>query len=374
MDDLAAVAAGSKPAAIYNRSDMDHPEFVEIFNTIARTPGMAARGMEHDMFAGRKENVEELLRIWEQGGERDHRRIGELLGYPPEVIENFLQRMWNKMLFPRTGISRKSFYQLPCKKNAYKFLTRRKAVDPIDPEIPESPMEEIPDVLPEAVQSSPPDDMPPLEPVATVEYDDENAIPPRTDEQQWAETLKQDPSPTTLQVYADWLEERGNPNAELIRGLLKPRKSKDLWAKIDELWGDVREGGDDIKWIRFSLMRIVPIAYYAFDWNIPPSRAYSLVRMLNTRELVGEASPREGLRGRVAEDILQRANSMIGGYGTEAIQGDHWDNYYGEAVAEYVNMGDTYDLTVLYDVPRDRFLITSYGDWVERNQERYGIQ
>lgn len=34
---------------------------------------------------------------------------------------------------------------------------------------------------------------------------------------------------------------------------------------------------------------------------------------------------------------------------------------------EYCNTGDTYQWTVCYDYTRDKFVITSYGDWIERN-------
>lgn len=39
-------------------------------------------------------------------------------------------------------------------------------------------------------------------------------------------------------------------------------------------------------------------------------------------------------------------------------------------VALYVNCGDTYDPTLLYDVERRTFLLTSYGDWVETAERK----
>ena len=35
------------------------------------------------------------------------------------------------------------------------------------------------------------------------------------------------------------------------------------------------------------------------------------------------------------------------------------------AVASYVNMGDTYVATILYDIEKGEFFVTSWGDWVE---------
>lgn len=66
------------------------------------------------------------------------------------------------------------------------------------------------------------------------------------------------------------------------------------------------------------------------------------------------------------DDQLEACNDILGGCGVEAITANaHVNGYYMEAVALYVNMGDTYDATVLYDTARERFYVTCYGDWVE---------
>jgi hypothetical protein len=71
---------------------------------------------------------------------------------------------------------------------------------------------------------------------------------------------------------------------------------------------------------------------------------------------------------------LQLADKLMNANGIEAIRGDyHVDNYYYDIVALYVNTGDTYNGTLLYETEKDRFLVTSYGDWVEANERRYRI-
>lgn len=72
------------------------------------------------------------------------------------------------------------------------------------------------------------------------------------------------------------------------------------------------------------------------------------------------------------EAVLEHVNKLIGGHGTEVIRDENaWDGYYGDAVAEYVNMGDTYDVTLLYDTRDYEFHLTSWGDWYEAyEQER----
>ncbi len=68
---------------------------------------------------------------------------------------------------------------------------------------------------------------------------------------------------------------------------------------------------------------------------------------------------------------LKLADRMMEAHGVEVIRGEGWHNYYGDAAALYVNTGDTYTGTLLYDVDKDRFYATTYGDWV-KSQERSG--
>lgn len=68
---------------------------------------------------------------------------------------------------------------------------------------------------------------------------------------------------------------------------------------------------------------------------------------------------------------LEDANRILVGYGVEAITAPdaHVDGYYYDIVALYVNMGDTYSPTVIYDTEREKFYIESWGDWVEKQEQ-----
>jgi hypothetical protein len=76
---------------------------------------------------------------------------------------------------------------------------------------------------------------------------------------------------------------------------------------------------------------------------------------------------------RAVDSQMKVINSILEGYGVESIRGRTWDNYFTDSCALYVNMGDTYALTIIYDVPKQKFVVTTWGQWVEKYQYKYGI-
>jgi hypothetical protein len=70
------------------------------------------------------------------------------------------------------------------------------------------------------------------------------------------------------------------------------------------------------------------------------------------------------------ELIMCALAQELGGFGTEVINGRYVDDYHQDIQAEYVNMGDTYDITILLDHETGRYILTTMGDWVERNEKR----
>lgn len=69
------------------------------------------------------------------------------------------------------------------------------------------------------------------------------------------------------------------------------------------------------------------------------------------------------------EQLEHAVNVALDGHGAEAIFGDCV--YRPDLV--YINLGDTYATTLLYDYTRTRWSIGSWGDWIEA-QERRGIR
>lgn len=78
-------------------------------------------------------------------------------------------------------------------------------------------------------------------------------------------------------------------------------------------------------------------------------------------------------------DRIDRINALLGLHGTEAIRGDWQNGYWCDIVAVYCNTGDTYAPTVMqirgdWSGAASRFIVSSWGDWVERNEKRFAIQ
>ena len=63
---------------------------------------------------------------------------------------------------------------------------------------------------------------------------------------------------------------------------------------------------------------------------------------------------------------LTRAGEMLDGFGVEYLVPDN-----GAQPVAYVNMGDTYNTTLMFDHEKNRFLIGSWGDIVESQPRRF---
>ena len=76
---------------------------------------------------------------------------------------------------------------------------------------------------------------------------------------------------------------------------------------------------------------------------------------------------------------IEAIDKLLGLFGVEAIRGEWQNGYWCDIVATYCNTGDTYALTVMEirgkcSFDNSRFIVSSFGNWVERNGERLGVQ
>jgi hypothetical protein len=75
---------------------------------------------------------------------------------------------------------------------------------------------------------------------------------------------------------------------------------------------------------------------------------------------------------------LEKINELLGGHGTEAIRGEWQNGYWCDIAAAYVNMGDTYNMTVVHVRgdgwnPAGRFVVATWGDWFEKNERKMNL-
>jgi hypothetical protein len=119
-----------------------------------------------------------------------------------------------------------------------------------------------------------------------------------------------------------------------------------------------------------ALMYSFPLANHAITWEISLEDAANITRQIanyNRNKLYGSRGP---------EKVLDDINKIIHGHGVEPIRGDYQSNYISDdplLVGLYINRGDMYDMTVLYDVPQMKFYITDLETWISQ-RAKYHIQ
>ena len=114
----------------------------------------------------------------------------------------------------------------------------------------------------------------------------------------------------------------------------------------------------------------------------PPARTSpSVAKLIEAFGLSKEDANRlkNALRTMPPSDAMDMADILLDGSGVEAIRGDDREGtpygyFWQDTVALYVNMGDTYSTTLVYDVGMDRIEVGSWGGWVEWTQGKGRVQ
>lgn len=106
--------------------------------------------------------------------------------------------------------------------------------------------------------------------------------------------------------------------------------------------------------------------------NRPDLETLRKARQYAQREFVklSEDYRYQGHSSHAATKAIELAGEKFDiGYGCE---GFCWNC--GRDGISYLNMGDPYELTIMFDSRKDRFWIGCYGDFIERHGERLGIE
>ena len=66
---------------------------------------------------------------------------------------------------------------------------------------------------------------------------------------------------------------------------------------------------------------------------------------------------------------MNALNELLDGYGIEPIKNEKiWINsYWQNCIALYINMGDSYLMTIVYDTREEKFLLTTHADFIENH-------
>ena len=103
---------------------------------------------------------------------------------------------------------------------------------------------------------------------------------------------------------------------------------------------------------------------------IPGPSLKTLDERLNLRDEEGK-SLRHFMQAGKPRAALDYANTLMGGEGIEYAPSSE-DGPTQFTGLDYVNMGDTYDTTLIYDRKKRRFVVGARGDLVEREPRRFG--
>lgn len=70
--------------------------------------------------------------------------------------------------------------------------------------------------------------------------------------------------------------------------------------------------------------------------------------------------------------ILEIANKILKGFGVECVEPKQASDYRDQKSGiSYVNTGDTYKFTLMYDEEKNKFIISSIGDQAESQPNRF---
>ena len=85
---------------------------------------------------------------------------------------------------------------------------------------------------------------------------------------------------------------------------------------------------------------------------------------------------RSAVSMRPVNKAMELADTTMHGHGVEEIVGFKNQSNEMKTVALYVNMGDTYAYTIIYDCLADKFYVGTYGDWFQWREENedYGLK
>jgi hypothetical protein len=71
------------------------------------------------------------------------------------------------------------------------------------------------------------------------------------------------------------------------------------------------------------------------------------------------------------DDAMGAINKALEGHGVEAIPfDDEADCFRCGSLSTYINMGDAYGTTIVWDAHKRRFIVTSWGDFVEWSEKQ----
>lgn len=105
----------------------------------------------------------------------------------------------------------------------------------------------------------------------------------------------------------------------------------------------------------------------------------AIMRTLNVTENTAKLIKKTCLTANTPNDVdyaMEKVQILLEGHSIESLECnnvDYWKPYYMNIYALYINEGDTYIPTLIYEVPTHTFYLTTVGDYIEAKEYK-GIE
>mgnify|MGYP001079359508 CR=1 FL=1 len=108
-------------------------------------------------------------------------------------------------------------------------------------------------------------------------------------------------------------------------------------------------------------------------WQVDSKQIELIFKVINRKVDLSQFESVNRLRSQcfnppdILNEKMEALNELIDGFGIESsrMEGYYKNHYWSDCIGLYVNQGESYAITIIYDIVNDRFEFTSWGDWIE---------
>lgn len=105
----------------------------------------------------------------------------------------------------------------------------------------------------------------------------------------------------------------------------------------------------------------------AFDFFTKSKKPLNESDFTKELEAKVESLNNGNLSGHAVGDVLDKINKEVEGYGVEVVRDHEQRQFWGDVRLKYINMGDAYVNTIIYDIDKELFVVNTLEDYIAEN-------